>query len=147
MSAHACAFQSLPPSITNGRCACASISRSFCMSRIAGMRGDALVAPGVGDGGGLGLHVLGQREHHRAGPARHRGVERAAHVLGHAVGAVDLRDPLRHLAVHAAVVDLLERLALDEVVADLADEENHRRRILVRGVHADARRWSRRDRA
>ncbi len=101
------------------------------------MRGDALVARGVGDAGGLGLHVFRQRQHHRAGPSRHRGVEGVAHVLGHAVGAVDLRDPFRHLAVHAAVVDFLERLALDEIVADLADEQDQRRRILVRGVHAD----------
>ena len=71
------------------------------------------------------------------GPARHRGVERAAHVLGDALDAVDLRHPLRHLAVHAPVVDLLERLALDEFVADLADEHHHRRRVLEAGVHAD----------
>ena len=64
-------------------------------------------------------------------------LEGARHVFGDAVGAVDLRHPFGHLAVHAPVVDFLERFAVDEVVADLADEQDHRRRILVRRVHAD----------
>jgi hypothetical protein len=39
--------------------------------------------------------------------------------------------PLRHLPEHASVVDFLERFALDNVVSDLTDEENHRRGILM----------------
>ena len=54
----------------------------------------------------------GQREHDRARAARRTRSERARDVLGNAVGAVDLRDPLRHRPEHAPVVDLLERLAL-----------------------------------
>src|SRR5215217_4289627 len=60
-------------------------------------------------------------------------------VFGDAVGAIDLRDPLRHRTEHAPVIDLLESFALDDVVADLPDEENHRRRILVCGVYAERR--------
>ena len=82
-------------------------------------------------------HVFRQREDDGAGTAARRHLERARHVFGDALGAVDLRDPLRHLAVHAAVVDFLERFAVHEVGADLADEQDHRRGILVRGVHAD----------
>ena len=101
------------------------------------MRLHLAVRIGVGDRRGLRQHVLGQREHHRPLAARHRAVERVAHDSAMRSGAVDRRDPLRHLAEHPAVVDLLERLALDEVGADLADEEDHRRRVLERGVHAD----------
>jgi len=47
--------------------------------------------------------------------------------------------PTWHLAEHPAVIDLLERLALDEVVAHLADEQHHRRGVLERRMHADRR--------
>ncbi len=59
-------------------------------------------------------------------------------VFGNALGAIDLRRPLRDAAEHAPVIDLLERLAVDEIAADLSDEQDHRRRILRRGVDADA---------
>ena len=90
-------------------------------------------------GGALGQDVFRQREHHRPLAAGGRAVESMAHVLRHPVGAVDRGDPLRHLPEHPAVVDLLERLALREVGPDLADEEDHRRRVLERGVDADRR--------
>jgi hypothetical protein len=88
----------------------------------------------------LGLcdqHVFRQRQHHRARTAAGRDLEGARDVFRDAVGAVDLRHPLGHLAVHAAVVDFLEGFAVHEVGADLADEQDHRRRILVGRVHAD----------
>src|SRR6266850_201588 len=64
-------------------------------------------------------------------------MESTAHVLRDALDAVDLRHPLGHLAVHAPVVDFLERLALGELVGDLADEHHHRRGILKSRMHAD----------
>ena len=104
-----------------------------------GMRGDALVARGVGNRRGRGLHVFRQREHHGPGASRYREMKRVAHHFRHALGTVDLRHPFRHLPVHAAVVDFLERLALGHCVVDLTDEQNHRRRVLERGMNADAR--------
>src|SRR5579859_5728457 len=62
-----------------------------------------------------------------------------ADVLGNPVGAIDLRDPLRHLTEHPAIIHFLEGFALDHVAADLANEQNHRCRILITGMHADAR--------
>ena len=44
-------------------------------------------------------------------------MEGVADVFRHAVGVVDLRHPLRHLAEHAPVVDLLEGLALAQSAA------------------------------
>src|SRR3546814_21009642 len=55
-----------------------------------------------------------------------------------APGVIDLGHPLGELAEHAAVVDLLERLALGHVAPDLADEEDHRRRILEGDMDAGA---------
>ena len=59
--------------------------------------------------------------------------------FGHAVGAVDLRDPFRHLPVHSAVIDFLKGFALGVLAVDLADEQNQRSRILECSVQADAR--------
>jgi hypothetical protein len=64
-------------------------------------------------------------------------VKGAAHVFRDALHAVDLRHPFRHLAVHAAVIDFLEGFALGELVADLADEDDHRGRILEAGMDPD----------
>ena len=61
-------------------------------------------------------------------------MERARDELGDPVGAVDLLDPLRHRPEHVAVVDLLERLAPHHPAADLADQEDQRRRVLIGGV-------------
>ena len=106
--------------------------------RRAGMVRHALVARHVRDGGRAPQRVFGQRQHHRAGPAAGGGGVGAGDELGDAVAAVDLGDPLGHGAEHAAVVDFLEGLALHEVVADLAHEQDHGRGILEGRVHADA---------
>src|SRR5206468_11352285 len=42
-------------------------------------------------------------------------------------------------AEHLAVVDLLKGLAVALVAGDLADEQDHRRAVLERGVQPDAR--------
>ncbi len=62
-----------------------------------------------------------------------------AQVFGNAARIVDLRNPFRELAEHAPIVDLLERFPIEMLARALADEEDHRRRILKRGVHADRR--------
>lgn len=100
--------------------------------------GDAVVARHVGHRRRAPQRVFRQRQHHRAGAAAGGGGVGARHEFRDAVGAIDLRHPLGHLAEHAAIVDLLEGFAFVEVVADLADEQDHRRRILESGMHADA---------
>ncbi|MGC0388810.1 hypothetical protein ACVIU7_003897 [Bradyrhizobium liaoningense] len=97
-----------------------------------------LDAHGIGNGGGLGQHVLRQRDHHGTGAALHGDAEGARHQLRNAVGAIDLDRPFRHGAEHRLVVELLERLALAHAGVDLADEQDHRRRILHRDVDAVA---------
>lgn len=57
--------------------------------------------------------------------------------FGYARGILYFHHPFRHLAEHPAVVDLLEGLALHLGACRLLDEEDHRRRILERRVHAD----------
>src|SRR3546814_18746178 len=73
-----------------------------------------------------------------ARPARGGGVKGAADHLRDALGVVDLGHPFGQLAEHAAVVDLLEGLALGHAAADLTDEEDHRRGLLKGAVHAGA---------
>ena len=98
-----------------------------------------LDARAVRDVGLLGEHVLGQREHDRPGPPGERDRERLGHVLGDPLGAVDLPRRLRDAAEHLRVVELLPRLAAAKRARHLADEEEHRRRVLLRRVHADRR--------
>ena len=75
------------------------------------------------------------------GPALHRGMEGARDVLRQPVRIVHLAHPLgeaqRSGSEHLPVVDLLERLAIALVAGDLADEQDHRRRVLERRVQAD----------
>ena len=91
---------------------------------------------GVGDRDVVRQHVLGQREGDRAGSPRAGGPERLLQQLRQPRGIVDLRDPLAELGQEAAVVDLLERLAVDHPASDLADQQHHRRRVLEGDVQA-----------
>ena len=118
--------------------AAASISRKRAHRRGAGRGLDRGEGLRVGDLDRLGQHVLRQRQHHRTRAAAGGGVEGAAHEFGNAAGIVDLRHPFGELAEHAAIVDLLEGLALQRVARDLADEEDERRRILHRHMEAGA---------
>ena len=83
--------------------------------------------------------VLRKREHHGAGPAREGERERACDVLGDAGGAVHVPGGLGDPAEHARVVQLLPRLATLDSSRNMAREEDHRRRVLPRGVDADGR--------
>ena len=98
---------------------------------------DLLVRPRIGHRDTVGQHVLRQCEHHRTGAAGGRHMEGARHVFGHALSLVDLRRPFGQRPEHLAVVDLLEGLAVRGVTRHLADEQDHRRRILKGRVHAD----------
>ena len=88
---------------------------------------------------GAEQHVFRQPDHHWAGAAGLRHAEGAGHNLGNAFEAVNLGDPLGDAAEHLAVVDLLEGFAAAEGAVDLPDEQDHRRRILPRRVHAVGR--------
>ncbi len=105
-------------------------------SRMAALPSHAL-RPDVRHGHAVLLHLLADRDDDRTGPAAHRHVEGVGHDLGDAPRVVDLRDPLRERAEHAAVVHLLEALAVRLLDRDLTDQQHHRRRVLHRHVHAD----------
>ena len=81
----------------------------------------------------------GNAQHDRAGPSGNCCMKCVADELRNPVGAIDLRDPFGHLSEHAPVVHFLKGFALDHVAADLADEQDHRCRILIGGMHANAR--------
>ena len=83
-------------------------------------------------------HVLGQREHHRAGAAVHRGRIGAGDIFGDAAGIVDPGGPFGDGREHRGEVDLLERLAVLGRAVDVADEQYHRPAVLHGDVDADA---------
>ena len=86
----------------------------------------------------LGQYVFRQGQHDGTRPAGGRHLERAKHVLRDAIGRFDFGDPLRQRRKHLAELHLLKRFAAAHVALHLADEENHRRRVVIRGMHADA---------
>ena len=103
------------------------------------MNRDRIDALGVVDLRHRCKHVLGQSQDHGTGPPLSRDPERARHVFRNTLRAIDLRRPFGNASIHAAIVDLLKRLAILKIAADLADENNERRRVLLRGVDADRR--------
>ena len=88
-------------------------------------------------------HVLGQREHDRAGPAGGRDAIGAGDIFGDAPRIVDPRRPFGDRAEEGGEVDLLEALAVAVAAGDVADEQDHRGRILEGDVDSGRWRWSR----
>ena len=60
-------------------------------------------------------------------------------MLGQAIGAIDVPRRLGDAAERACVVDLLPGLAALERSRHVPDEQDQRRRVLLRGVHPDGR--------
>ena len=103
------------------------------------MRLHAGIRQRVVDAGLLDEHVLREGEDDGTGAPGRGDVERARHELGDPVGALDLRHPLGERPEHLPVVDLLEGLALHHLAADLADDQDQRRRVLKGRVHTTRR--------
>ena len=93
----------------------------------AGHRGDAAIAQ----------HVLRKSQDHRTRAAGRRHLEGLVDQLGDALGQIDLCHPFGERREHLAEIDLLKGLAVELMAGDLADENDHRRRILEGGVDAD----------
>ncbi len=89
--------------------------------------------------GGFGQHVLGQRQHHRPGPPARRGRPGARDIFGDAPRVLDPARPFGERGEHRGEIDFLERLAIARAAIDVADEQDHRHRILHRDMDADAR--------
>ena len=90
-------------------------------------------------------HILRQRQHDRSRPSGGCDLKCLVDEFWDALGHVDLRDPLGERRKHLAEIDLLEGLAVDLVARHLADEHDHRRRVLKGGMDTDrriARAWA-----
>ena len=98
-----------------------------------------VIWPGDLGGGAVAQHVFGQGQHDRAGSAGGRDLKRLVDEFGDAFGHIDLRHPFGERAEHAAEIDFLKRLAVDLMARHLADQHDHRRRILKCRVDADRR--------
>ncbi len=82
-------------------------------------------------------HVLRQRQHHRARPSVHRGGIGARDIFRDTRGIVDPRRPFAQRREHRLEVDLLKGFAVAGAAIDIADEQDHRLRVLHRDMHAD----------
>ena len=91
------------------------------------------------DVGLLGEHVLRQAEDDRPRTTGESKRVRACDVVRYPLRALDLPRGLRDPAEDLRVVELLPRLAASERARHLADEQEHRRRVLAGRVHSDRR--------
>ena len=101
------------------------------------MRPHRAIGADHGSRGLVAQHVFGEGHDDRPGPPRGRDLKRLVHQFGDALGDVDLRHPFRERPVHLAEIDLLKRLSVDLMARHLADQHDHRCRILERGMHPD----------
>ena len=81
--------------------------------------------------------ILGERQQDGSRPPDERRPDGVADCRRDVGGRAWLRRVHREAAERALLVGLLERLAADEVAFDLADEREHRCRVLARRVDAD----------
>ncbi len=86
---------------------------------------------------GLVEEVLGEREQDGPGPAAECLANRLADRFAHGLGRRGFGRPLGQPAERGDLVDLLEGLAAADGALDLADDGEHRRRILARRVDPD----------
>ena len=104
-----------------------------------GLLGERRDARAVGRLDLVAQHVLGQREHDRAGPAGGRDAIRAGDIFGDPPRVLDPRRPFGDRAEEGGEVDLLEALAVAVAARDVADEQDHRGRNP--GTRHGPRRW------
>ena len=86
----------------------------------------------------LHQHILGQGEHHRAGPSIDRDRIGAGDIFGDARRIIDPRRPFADRRKEGGEIDLLKALAPLHSARDIAHEQDHRLRILMRDMDADA---------
>ena len=138
-AALAASDQRLPPAMTIGRSAAASSCR---MRSISAAPGEVSIGSNAGTSATVARSSSmssGSATTTGPGPAVGGGVERARDQLRNARRIVDLGHPFGDRAEHRAVVELLERLAVAHVAPDLADEQDHRRRVLSGNMQAGRR--------
>ena len=116
----------------------ASSSSNAAIAARAGMRLDRLAARASSGSRDLSdQHVLRQARS-TTGPGRPSiAVWKARETIsGTRLASSISVGPFRHRAEEGAIVHLLERVAVAEGALDLADEQQHRRRIVSRDMHA-----------
>ena len=131
-------LQSAPPTIATG---CSGVLQKLehRLDRAGiGLFGERRDARAVERLDLVAQHVLGQREHDRAGAAGGRDAIGAGDIFGDAPRILDPRRPFGDRAEEGGKVDLLEALAVAVAARDVADEQDHRGRILEGDMDAAA---------
>ena len=94
---------------------------------------------GLGGMDGLGQHVLGQDQHHRARATIHGGCKCTRNVLGQAFGIVNPLNPLGHALGRGpkkmGVVHFLEGFPVARVTGHITHKKDHGCRILKGSVN------------
>ncbi len=93
----------------------------------------------VRDFGRIDQHVFRQGDDDGTRPTRQRDRIRLRDDLGDPRDVVDLGHPFGDATKHLPVIDFLECAATDQSAIDLADKQQHRRRVFARRMHAVAR--------
>ena len=91
---------------------------------------------------GIGLrveNVLGQDHRDRAGGAAFGDMKGAGDRFRGLLRLVDLDDLLGHVGQQARIILLLQREPAEILALDLADQHDHRRRVVIGGVQRDHR--------
>ena len=103
-----------------------------------GCFGERRDARAVGHVDLVAQHVLGKRQDHRARAPRRRDPVGTRHIFGDAPRVVDPRRPFGDRREQGGEVDLLESLPVAVAASDVADEQDHRSRILERDMDSAA---------
>ena len=85
------------------------------------------------------LQVLRYHQHHRSRGARGGNADRLEAGFGKLARVGDFEHPFRDRAVHALIIDLLERLATQIRSRHLPHDQDHGHRVLLGGMHCDRR--------
>jgi hypothetical protein len=105
----------------------------------ARLRGSRVRDRGGGAVVGGGPEVAGHREHRGTGAAAGGAAQCLGDEIRHLTGTGGLSGPLRDRREERGEVDLLEALPAQGGGVDLAEDDEHRRLVLERRVHADRR--------
>ncbi len=133
------AVQPPSPTTTSGRSAAASSSRTRPSSSALGTRRGASTGGASATSASSASTSSGSASTTGPGRPDTESRDRLGDVLGDALRRVDLPRCLRDPPEDPRVVEFLPGLASAKRARDLADEEEHRRRVLAGGVHADRR--------
>ena len=87
---------------------------------------------------GIAQHILGQGKHHRTGSSGTRRIKGPCDIFRNPGSIVDPCRPFGERSKHRGEIDFLKALAVAVIAGNIADKQDHRRRVLHCGMDTDA---------